>query len=45
MSGPEDGPVVLAQGGFKTLSELRGTLAGAGIEAQIVNPPGSSANT
>lgn len=45
--GPEaepQGPLVIGQGAFARLRELQGLLRAAGIEAQVVGPPGENAN-
>lgn len=38
------GPLVIAQGAFPRLRELQGLLRAAGIEAQVVGPPGDNAS-
>lgn len=35
---------VLARGGFKRVDSLRRLLAGAGLRAQVVCPPGTNPN-
>lgn len=39
-----DEPVVIAQGPFRRMDEMRRLLIGAGIGADIVQPPGANAN-